>query len=65
MGERMLTMRDVVARTTFSKTHIYRLIGAGEFPKQVKIGPRRVAFVEREVEAWMRDRTEAREVDHA
>lgn len=63
MAEQMLTLRDVVSRTTFSKTHIYRLINAGEFPRPVKIGPHRVAFVEREVDAWVRNRVQGREAN--
>lgn len=60
MGQRMLTLRDVRDRTTFSKTHIYRLINAGTFPRPIKLGPRRVAFVEREVDDWLQARVDAR-----
>jgi len=64
VAERMLTLGDVRDRTTFSKTHIYRLINAGSFPRPVKIGPRRIAFVEREIDQWLTSRVEAREDRH-
>ena len=50
MSKRFLSMQEVRSRTTFSKTHLYRLINAGEFPRPVPIGPHRVAFVESEVQ---------------
>lgn len=61
MAERLITMKDVRDRTSLSKTEIYRRINAGTFPRQVHIGPARVAFVEREVDAWMAARVGARE----
>lgn len=60
MAERFISLRDVLDRTTLSKTHTYRLINAGEFPRAVKLGPRRVAFIEREVEDWLQSRVDAR-----
>ena len=64
MAEIMLTLNEVRKRTTFSKTHIYRLINAGDFPRPVKIGEHRVAFVEREIDEWIGARIEAREAAH-
>lgn len=60
MAERLISLRDVLDRTSLSKTHTYRLINAGEFPRPVPLGPRRVAFVEREVEEWLQTRVDAR-----
>lgn len=60
MAQRMLTLHDVRDRTTFSKTHIYRLINSGTFPRPVRIGSRRVAFIEREVNDWLQARVDAR-----
>lgn len=52
MAERFLSIRSVVERTTLSRSEIYRRIQAGTFPKQVKLGPRRVAWKERDVDFW-------------
>jgi prophage regulatory protein len=60
MAERFISLRDVIDRTNLSKTHTYRLINAGTFPRPVPLGPRRVAFIEREVEDWLQSRVDAR-----
>lgn len=60
MAERFISLRDVLTRTSLSKTHTYRLINAGLFPRPVPLGPRRIAFVEREVNDWLLSRVEAR-----
>ena len=36
--ERLLTLGEVIAMTSFSRTTIYREIGANRFPAPVKIG---------------------------
>ncbi len=35
---------------------IYKLIKEGQFPKPVQLGARAVAWVDEEVEAWIRER---------
>lgn len=60
MAECLISLRDVLSRTSLSKTHTYRLINAGEFPRPVPLGPRRVAFIEREVNDWVLSRVDAR-----
>lgn len=52
---RFLSLREVRQRTTLSRPTIYRRMAAGTFPRQVTLGGRSVAWVEAEVEAWMRD----------
>jgi prophage regulatory protein len=50
---RFLTMADVRQLAGgVSRTTIYSWISAGHFPKSRKIGPRRVGWAAREVEAW-------------
>lgn len=60
VAERLIALRDVLSRTTLSKTHTYRLINSGNFPRPVPLGPRRVAFLEREVDEWLQTRVQAR-----
>lgn len=60
MAECFISLRDVLARTSLSKTHTYRLINGGQFPRPVSLGPRRVAFIEREVDDWLQARMDAR-----
>jgi len=51
--ERFLRLPEVKARTGLSRTEIYALGQKGEFPKQLKIGARSVAWVASEVEEWV------------
>lgn len=50
---RLMSLKDVTARTTLSKTSVYELMKEGRFPKQVRLGSRSVAWVESEVEAFI------------
>jgi prophage regulatory protein len=49
---RLLKMKDVVAETSLHRATIYRRIAEGDFPRPVPIGGGRVAWPEREIEAW-------------
>ncbi len=40
----------------FTRTHVWRLIKAGKFPAAVKVGERRLAWVENEVDAYLAER---------
>ena len=45
----------------FSKTHLYRLIALRRFPRPVKLGATRVAFIEAEIDAWIAARVAERD----
>jgi len=69
-GERLLPIEDVTARTSLSRSEIYRPHRVGEFPSPIRLsgsaGSRggRVAFVATEVDAWIAARvTEWREAN--
>ncbi|MDE9563540.1 AlpA family transcriptional regulator [Xenorhabdus bovienii] len=51
-----IRLPEVQRRTGYSKAWIYKLISDGAFPKQVKIGPRSVAFIESEIDDWIAQR---------
>lgn len=61
MSERFISMSEVLDRICLSKTHLYRKINGGQFPRPVPLGPQKVAFLESEIEAWMAARLHARE----
>jgi len=46
---------------TFERSWLYRLIRAGKFPKPIKLGERRIAFLEDEVDAWLAARVAERD----
>jgi prophage regulatory protein len=58
-GERLLPIEEVTARTSLSRSEIYRRIALGEFPKPIRLSGSvgshggRVAFVASEVDAWI------------
>ncbi len=59
MATRLLHIRDVLNRTSLSRSHVYRLMGLGQFPKSVKLGSR-TAWIEAEVQEWIDARIEER-----
>ncbi|MBD1229010.1 helix-turn-helix transcriptional regulator [Xenorhabdus griffiniae] len=56
--ENLIRLPEVQRRTGYSKAWIYKLIRNGEFPKQVKLGSRSVAFIESEIDNWIAKRIE-------
>lgn len=57
MATRLLHLREVLSRTSLSRTTVYRLMGLGEgsFPQSVKLGSR-TSWVESEIESWLQER---------
>lgn len=47
-----IRLPQVKEMTSLSKQSIYRLMGQGDFPKQVSLGARSVAWVKSQVEDW-------------
>lgn len=58
---RLLPTAVVLDRVCMSKTQLYRLINAGEFPKPVPIGRHRVGFLDNEIADWIASRVRLRE----
>ncbi|MBD2812266.1 AlpA family transcriptional regulator [Xenorhabdus sp. Vera] len=54
--ENLIRLPEVQRRTGYGKAWIYKLIQTGQFPKQVKIGTRSVAFIESEIDGWISQR---------
>ena len=50
---RILRRKQVEARTGLSRTTIYDLIRANRFPRQVRVGPRAVGWVESEIDDYL------------
>ena len=53
MSLKLLRMAEVVERTGLSRSTLYRLIGAGEFPEPVQVGLQRIGFIEAEINDWL------------
>ena len=54
MATRLLHLREVLSRTSLSRSTVYRLmaLGEGSFPQAVKLGAR-TSWVESEVQDWI------------
>ena len=50
----MLSIGQVIAETSLSRRSIYRAMREGTFPKNHKVSAQRVAWRERDIEAWKR-----------
>lgn len=57
---KLLTKRQLKELVVYSPQHIARLEKAGSFPKRVRLGQARVAWVEEEVMDWLKKRLAAR-----
>jgi prophage regulatory protein len=53
---KLIRIRDVMSRTGLSRGGVYKLEAAGRFPARVGVGDVAVAWCEREVEGWIRQR---------
>ena len=69
---RFIRLNEVLSRTGYGRTSIYRKMEDGSFPRSVKLGgppkdpeafdSRAVAWIENEVEQWMESRIEERDL---
>jgi len=59
-SDTLLTIEEVAERSRLSKPTIYKLIRQGDFPRQLRLCANKVAWLEREVSAWVAARAEAR-----
>lgn len=50
---RLISGREVQARTSLSRVTIWRRVRAGDFPAAVSLGANRIAWREAEVTAWI------------
>lgn len=58
---RLVSMNQVCAMTSLSRTTINMHRASGNFPKPVPIGEKRIAFVRAEVEQWIAERIAERD----
>jgi prophage regulatory protein len=61
MTQTFLRIDDVTRATGIPRATIYEMAAAGKFPKQVRLTPRAVGWIESEILAWQRDRIAERD----
>ena len=59
--ERIIRLKTVLARTGLSRTTLYRKMGEGTFPRQVKISIHGAGWRESAVDRWIDDPVTYRE----
>jgi len=52
-GYSLLKAQDVADLTSMSRSHLHRLARDGKFPKPIKIGENRSAWLESDVQEWI------------
>jgi len=45
-------LKEVKEMTSLSKSSIYRLMDTGDFPRQISLGARSVAWAKSEIKEW-------------
>jgi prophage regulatory protein len=58
-GEEFWSLKVVRMKTGLSRSTIYAYVAAGAFPMQRRLGPRRIAWLASEVNAWIASRPRA------
>jgi prophage regulatory protein len=58
---RFISVKETVRKICLSKTELYDRLRTGTFPKPIALGPKKVVFLESEIDTWMQARME--EVD--
>lgn len=57
---RVMRLHEVMARTGLGRATVYRLIAAGEFPRQLRLSRAGSGWLSDEVDAWIDARAAAR-----
>ncbi len=56
MNKNIIDIKKVIKKVDLSAVTIWRMERRGEFPSRIKIGHRRVGWVESELDEWLTDR---------
>ena len=56
---RFIRLPQVKEITSLSRSSIYRMVSAGDFPKQISVGANQVVWVKHQVEEWMEKQVSA------
>jgi prophage regulatory protein len=56
MTDRLLSIAEVIHRTSLSRASIYAQAITGEFPPSIKVSTNRVAWPETVIAAWIADK---------
>ncbi|OJW58058.1 MAG: hypothetical protein BGO57_12430 [Sphingomonadales bacterium 63-6] len=54
--DRLITIKEVMARTSLSRAHVYTLVKRGDLPAPIKLGAKCSRWSEQELDRWIADR---------
>lgn len=57
----MLRLKEVINKTGLSRSSVYKYISEDKFPQPVHLGERTVAWVESEIEDWLKEKIKLRD----
>ena len=57
--QKLIRLPEVLSRLGISKSQLYRMVKAGEFPESIQIGRNAVAWPASQVDDWIRNRPTA------
>jgi predicted DNA-binding transcriptional regulator AlpA len=61
--KKLIKLKEILAKVPVSRAHIYNMIGAGKFPRQVKLGGFGAFWVEEEIDTWIQGHIDAADRD--
>lgn len=53
---RLIKLPEVLSRTRYKRSWVYRLISENRFPQPIRLGSRAIAFIEAKIDQWITDR---------
>lgn len=53
LDDEIWIIRTIMAKTGISRSTLYKNVKDGHFPRQRKLGPRRVGWLASDVQSWM------------
>jgi prophage regulatory protein len=58
---KLIKLKQVMECTGLARSTVYKFMAEGQFPKPVKLGVRMVAWVETEIQEWVREKITTRD----
>lgn len=62
---KLMKLKAVMECTGLARSTVYKFIAEERFPKPVKLGARMVAWVESEIQDWIQEKIEQRQLSAA
>lgn len=59
---KLIKLKQVMDCTGLARSTVYKFMADGQFPKPVKLGSKMVAWVESEVQEWIKQRMSERDI---